>query len=175
MAAVRCPTIVGRRAELTALRSSLAGARLARGSTVVLSGRPGIGKSRLAREAAAAARAWQVPVLVGRAVEAGAGTAFRPLAEALLGGLRRRPEPDDPALAPFRPALGRLVPQWRDAEPADDSLVVLGKRCCGCSRRSPPTPGCCSSSRTCTGRTRRPSRCSSTSPTTWQGSGCCSS
>ncbi|WP_103383917.1 ATP-binding protein [Pseudonocardia dioxanivorans] len=127
MAAVRCPTIVGRRAELTALRSSLAAARLARGSTVVLSGRPGIGKSRLAREAAAAARAWQVPVLVGRAVEAGAGTAFRPLAEALLGGLRRRPEPDDPALAPFRPALGRLVPQWRDAEPADDSLVVLGE------------------------------------------------
>ncbi|MBN9111743.1 MAG: AAA family ATPase [Pseudonocardia sp.] len=127
MAAVRCPTTVGRRAELTALRSGLAAARLGRGATAVLSGPPGIGKSRLARETASAAQAWDLPVLVGRAVESGHGTAFRPLAEALLGGLRRVPEPDDPALAPFRPALGRLVPQWRVPAPSDDSLVVLGE------------------------------------------------
>lgn len=127
MSAVRCPVLVGRGAELAALRSALAAARLGRGAAVVLTGPAGIGKSRLAREVAAAAKAWQLPVLVGRAVEAGRSTAFRPLAEALLAGLRRVPDPDAAAPAPFRPALGRLIPQWRTDGPADDSLVVLGE------------------------------------------------
>lgn len=128
MSAVRCPTLVGRRQQLTALRASLAAARLGRGGASVLVGPAGIGKSRLARETGATARTWNVPVLVGRAVEAGAGTAFRPLGEALLAGLRHTPEPDDPALVPFRPALGRLIPQWRSPNAAsDDSLVVLGE------------------------------------------------
>ena len=90
---MRCPALVGRRAELSALRAGVAAARLGRGSAVVLVGPPGIGKSRLARETAAAARDWDVPVLVGRAVESGFGTAFRPLAEALLAGLRRSSGP----------------------------------------------------------------------------------
>jgi hypothetical protein len=125
---MRCPTLIGRRPELADLRASLAAARLGRGGVRALLGAPGIGKSRLVREAVAAAGVWGVPVLVGRAVETGSGTAFRPLSEALLAGLRRGPDLDDPALAPFRPALGRIVRQVGvPAGPPDTSLVVLGE------------------------------------------------
>src|SRR4051794_30507485 len=68
LAGVRCPVLVGRRSELTALRSALASARIGRGAAVALTGPPGIGKSRLLREATAAADAWDVPVLRGRAL-----------------------------------------------------------------------------------------------------------
>ena len=52
---------------------------------------------------------------------------FRPLAEAVLGELRRGGLPDLPELRPFRPALGRLVPEWRPRQPlaGAESLVVL--------------------------------------------------
>lgn len=55
--------------------------------------------------------------------------AFRPLAEAVLGELRRRGPLDLPELRPFRPALGRLVPEWLPREPAPgaESPVVLGE------------------------------------------------
>ncbi|MDQ1656351.1 MAG: hypothetical protein QOD41_1434, partial [Cryptosporangiaceae bacterium] len=37
--------------------------------------------------------------------------------------------PDDPGFLPYRPALSRLVPEWRSGRPdgADDSLVVLAE------------------------------------------------
>jgi DNA-binding CsgD family transcriptional regulator len=125
---VRCPVLVGRRRELTALRSALAAARIGRGAAVALTGPPGIGKSRLLREATAAADAWDVPVLRGRGVPSATSSAFRPLTEALLGALRHGPLPDDPTLTPFMPVLGRILPQWRRAGPRpDDSPVVLGE------------------------------------------------
>ena len=102
--------VVGRQAEIAALRSALAAVRMGRGSTVALTGPPGIGKSRLLRDAVATADAWGLVVLRGRAVPSGAATAFRPLAEALLGALRQAPVPDDPGLAPFAPALARILP-----------------------------------------------------------------
>lgn len=125
---MRCPVFVGRQAETTALRSAVAAARIGRGTAVALTGPPGIGKSRLLREAAAAAAVWGVPVLRGRAVPSGATSAFRPLTEALLGGLRHTPVPGDPALAPFAPALARILPHWRTPGPRpDDSVAVLGE------------------------------------------------
>ncbi len=127
MAGVRSSALVGRRTEIAGLRAALAAAKLSGGGAHALVGPPGIGKSRLVREAAAAAEAWGLPVLVGRAVETGSGPAFRPLTESLLAGLRHRSLPEGPALAPFRPVLGRIVPQWHTAVERDDSLVVLGE------------------------------------------------
>ncbi|MFD9127876.1 LuxR C-terminal-related transcriptional regulator, partial [Kitasatospora sp. NPDC059571] len=44
-----------------------------------------------------------------------AGSPFRPLAEALSSHLRRTGPPQDAELVPYRPALSRVVPEWRSA------------------------------------------------------------
>jgi DNA-binding CsgD family transcriptional regulator len=61
-------TFVGRQAELDALRRSLARARVEQGRVALLVGEPGVGKTRIAREFAAAAAAESV-VLWGAAYE----------------------------------------------------------------------------------------------------------
>ena len=58
---MRCPVLVGRRAETAALHAALASARTGRGAAVALTGPPGIGKSRLLRETLTAAS--DLPVL----------------------------------------------------------------------------------------------------------------
>ncbi|GLL13649.1 hypothetical protein GCM10017577_47930 [Pseudonocardia halophobica] len=121
MPAPRCPVVVGRTGELAAVRSALAATRLGRGSTTALLGPAGIGKSRLAREAVVAAEAWGIPALTGRAVPHGDATAFRPIAEALLAGLRRHEGFD------ARPELGRLVPRWRVDDRPEGSVLVLAE------------------------------------------------
>src|SRR5580704_12345948 len=98
---VLCPVLVGRRAEIQVLESGLAGAHGGQGGCAVLTGEAGIGKSRLIRELARMAADRQVLVVMGRAVPAGAGAPYRPVTEALLQLLRRRPLPDDPSLAPW--------------------------------------------------------------------------
>ena len=52
MADVLCPVVVGRQAELSALDAALDAAFGGAGRMVFVTGEPGIGKSRLAREAA---------------------------------------------------------------------------------------------------------------------------
>jgi predicted ATP-dependent serine protease len=69
---VLCPVLVGRPAEIQALGSALAGVLAGRGGCVVITGEPGIGKSRLIRELAGMAADRQVVVVTGRAVPAAA-------------------------------------------------------------------------------------------------------
>jgi DNA-binding CsgD family transcriptional regulator len=107
---VLCPVLVGRRAEIRALESALAGALTGQGGCAVITGEAGIGKSRLIRELARMAADRQVPVMMGRAVPASASAPYRPVTEALLQLLRRRPLPDDPSLAPWLPHLTALLP-----------------------------------------------------------------
>jgi predicted ATPase len=104
---VLCPLVVGREEELAALEQALGEARAGRGGVVPQLGEAGIGKSRLARETAAAA-GQGTRVLAGRASRGG------PVA--------------------FRPALSRLLPEWPGGPVArglltdvDDSLVVLAE------------------------------------------------
>ncbi|HEV2759675.1 MAG TPA: AAA family ATPase, partial [Acidimicrobiales bacterium] len=68
-------------------------------------------------------------VLTGRAVERDSPLPFRPVAEALFSHLRKSGPPQVRELAPFRPILGRLVPEWRlpGESPGEESLVVLGE------------------------------------------------
>ncbi|MFI7542737.1 BTAD domain-containing putative transcriptional regulator [Actinoplanes sp. NPDC049599] len=119
--------VVGRVAELAALRDAVHDAARGEGGALVLLGESGIGKTRLSVETGQLAGQCGMSVLGGRA--ATATVQFRPLSEALLTALRRYGLPDDPDLLPYLPALSRLVPEWRTAAPAvgDDSLVVLAE------------------------------------------------
>ncbi|WP_328959478.1 helix-turn-helix transcriptional regulator [Kitasatospora purpeofusca] len=109
---------VGRAAELAMLGGALAAARQRAGGAVFLLGEAGIGKSRLAGECAYHAYGLGLPVLRGRGSSTGTVTPFRPLIEALSSRFRAAGPPTDPELAPYRPALARLVPEWRDAAPS---------------------------------------------------------
>jgi DNA-binding CsgD family transcriptional regulator len=121
---VLCPVLVGRRPEIQALESALAGALAGRGGCAVITGEPGIGKSRLVRELAQMAADRQALVVTGRAVPASASAPYRPVTEALLQLLRRRPLPDDPSLAPWLPHLAVLLP----GAVADGPMARLDRR-----------------------------------------------
>jgi hypothetical protein len=56
-------------------------------------------------------------VLAGHSAPTDQASPLRPLGRALLDGLRDCRRPDDPALTPYFPALGTLVPHWV-ADPA---------------------------------------------------------
>ncbi|MET0236290.1 MAG: AAA family ATPase [Kibdelosporangium sp.] len=123
------PLVIGRDREVADLTRAIDACRASRGGTVFLVGEPGIGKSRLAAEAAGIAFAAGVRVLRGRGSTIGPLVPFRPLTEALLALFRSGHPPDDPALGPYRPILGRLIPdlQQEGTASAGDSLVVLGE------------------------------------------------
>ncbi|GJF32103.1 hypothetical protein KNE206_48030 [Kitasatospora sp. NE20-6] len=110
------PVTAGRGSELTLIDEALARLRASQGGSVFLLGEAGIGKSRLARESADRAGRLGVCVLRGRSSATGLTGPFRPLVEALASYSRVGGLPEDPELAPYRPALSRVVPEWRRAE-----------------------------------------------------------
>jgi DNA-binding CsgD family transcriptional regulator/tetratricopeptide (TPR) repeat protein len=110
VAELLCPVLIGRETESRQLRSALGAAQDGMGRMVFLTGEAGIGKSRLAGELAAEARARGAMVLAGRAVPTSVSIPYRPLTEALLQALRERTFPDDPGLAPWMPALRSMIP-----------------------------------------------------------------
>ncbi|MEA5363494.1 AAA family ATPase [Amycolatopsis sp., V23-08] len=124
---IRSPELVGRDAQLRELATAFDAALAGRGGAAFVTGESGIGKSRLAREAAARAAGRGARVLRGQGSSVGPVVPFRPLAEALLS-LTRETEPVDVGeLGPYRQALGVLVPDWRSAlahDPAPPLLVV---------------------------------------------------
>ena len=119
--------MVGRDAETSALQSASDAARGGAGGLVFLTGEPGIGKSRLARDVADQARAHGVTVIVGRAVPGRASTPYRPLTEALLQALRNRGLPADAELAPWLPALRSIIPTGSGDSQGDHSPAVRGE------------------------------------------------
>jgi DNA-binding CsgD family transcriptional regulator/tetratricopeptide (TPR) repeat protein len=139
-----CPVLVGRDKETRHLQAALAAAGAGRGRTLFITGEAGIGKSRLVRETARAARERGLVVLAGRAVAGGAPAPFRPFAEALVSAGRTGRLPASEDLDPFRPVLGRLVPEWRQRHgpPEDESLVFLGEAVLRLLRVLSPDAGC---------------------------------
>ncbi|AUY47781.1 LuxR family transcriptional regulator [Streptomyces sp. CB01881] len=125
----RSPALVGRKNEIALLERILRTLQDDSGHAVFVSGEAGIGKSRLAEECARQAADLGLPVLRGRGSPSGAGTPFRPLMEALGSGLRRTGPPQNPELVPYRPALARVVPEWRtaDAPGRPDCVVELAE------------------------------------------------
>ncbi|MFH9298731.1 AAA family ATPase [Streptomyces sp. NPDC017520] len=119
------PVIVGRDEEIGLLSSALDAVRRRSGRALFLLGEAGIGKSRLVGECAYRAYGLGMPVLRGRATSTGLVVPFRPLAEALASRFRAAGTPTDPELAPYHPALARLVPEWRgDGSPGYPETVV---------------------------------------------------
>lgn len=74
-------TTIGRAHELARIAARLAEGAAGRGGVVLISGEPGIGKTRLALDASAAARATRARIAWGRCPEAGAAPAFWPWIE----------------------------------------------------------------------------------------------
>jgi tetratricopeptide (TPR) repeat protein len=91
--------LVGRARELTALERLLDGASRGRGGIHVLSGAPGIGKTRLADEAAARATARSFTVAWGRAWETGGAPAYWPWIELLAPLAEARADAVPPRVA----------------------------------------------------------------------------
>ncbi|GIG61317.1 LuxR family transcriptional regulator [Longispora fulva] len=117
--------VVGRETELSLLDERLRAAGRRDCDPVVLLGEAGIGKSRLVAECAALAFVAGMPVLRGRGGSRGAAMPFRPLTEAMASLFRITGPPRAPELAPYRPALARLIPEWRDsARPAGPVNLV---------------------------------------------------
>jgi DNA-binding SARP family transcriptional activator len=96
--------IVGRAAELERLDQALAAACAGHGTTALIAGPAGIGKTRVAAEIARRARGLGATVLTGRSIDVvGAALPYLPLIEAL------RPLRDTSALDGL-PELARLLP-----------------------------------------------------------------
>jgi DNA-binding SARP family transcriptional activator/tetratricopeptide (TPR) repeat protein len=119
--------LVGRGPELAALESGLDDAFAGRGRLFLLAGEPGIGKSRLAEELLALARARGARAYVGRCWEAGGAPAYWPWVQSLRGYVRGS-EPEAlraqlgggaADLAPLLPELRTLLPDL--PEPAPES------------------------------------------------------
>ena len=121
----RSRRLVGRDRELAALRDWL-GAAPASGGVCLISGEPGVGKSRLAADALKLLPPdWLV--VRGRATDRDRPVPFRAVAECLLAASRRRPLPDDPDTRAFSAVLGRLVPAWRHGEGTHEPVVVTAE------------------------------------------------
>jgi DNA-binding CsgD family transcriptional regulator len=90
------PGLVGRGVELQALRERLNAARGGRGSVVLLAGEPGIGKSRLAREAEQLAHRRGFHVAWGRCRESEGAPPYWPWMQALRGMLAHVPARERP-------------------------------------------------------------------------------
>jgi len=141
--------VIGRGAETGALRTALRAAAGGSGGVMFLTGEAGIGKSRLAAELAAEARARGAVVLAGRAVPAGGASPYRPLTEALLQALRSGADRVGEVLAPWRAPLRAIVPSLDGAEGQDGgkdlggySPAVRGEAVLRLLRRLAGPPGC---------------------------------
>ena len=111
-------TFVGRTSELARLQAALAAARSGRGGTFLIVGEPGVGKSRLAEEAATQAEAAGFLVAWGRCWEAGGAPVFWPWLQAARA-LMRADDAAARAAARGLPALARMFPELSgDAGPA---------------------------------------------------------
>jgi DNA-binding CsgD family transcriptional regulator/tetratricopeptide (TPR) repeat protein len=111
---------IGRRRELDLLTSALADAHAGRGSAVLLSGEPGIGKTRLAQEYGAYAASHGALVLWGRCLQLEGTPAFWPWREVIRAALRAcDPDTLSRALGADAATIARLAPELRPApEPA---------------------------------------------------------
>jgi predicted ATPase len=112
--------LVGRQAERERLGNALEAARLAAGSLVLIAGEAGVGKSRLAEEAADTAG---VTALWGRTSHGG-GPPYAPIVAALRAYLRANPGGLDDC-GSLSAHLALILPELGDAAPATDRATLF--------------------------------------------------
>jgi DNA-binding CsgD family transcriptional regulator len=124
-----CPTLIGREREMTVVGQAIESAHNGLGSSIVLLGEAGVGKSRLARESRSLGQQRRMLALWGRCVDGGQSAPYRPFSEALLAAMRGQAAPEVDALRPFKPMLGQFIPHLRDeaADVAESSVVLAGE------------------------------------------------
>src|SRR5256885_2868759 len=105
--------LVGRAAAFSQLVASFQRARRGQPQAVLLVGEAGIGKTRLAREFVAWARAQGAEVLSGQAFEMGGRLPYQPLVEALRPRLEEENAPEDLLDDVWLAELSRLLPELR--------------------------------------------------------------
>jgi DNA-binding winged helix-turn-helix (wHTH) protein/tetratricopeptide (TPR) repeat protein len=115
----RPSAMVGRARELSELRAGLADATAGRGSLLLISGEPGIGKTRLSAELASLAQAGAMEVRIGQCLDREESVTYLPFVEILETCVDRTSNPrelrklvgdEGPELARLMPRLGRLLP-----------------------------------------------------------------
>ncbi len=111
--------MVGRERELASLLSVLDDAVARRGRLVLISGEPGVGKTRMADEVAAAADAKGMTILVGHCSEHDEAVAYLPFVEILENFIDRESNPNvlSAALGDQAPELARLIPKLKNVLP----------------------------------------------------------
>src|SRR5208337_4931495 len=111
--------MVGRERELASLLSALDDAASRSGRLVLISGEPGVGKTRMADEVAAAADAKRMAILVGHCSEHDEAVAYLPFVEILEDFIDRASNPDvlRAALGDQGPELARLIPKLKNILP----------------------------------------------------------
>jgi DNA-binding SARP family transcriptional activator/tetratricopeptide (TPR) repeat protein len=111
-------TFVGREYERATLLAALDGALAGGGRVVLLSGEPGIGKTRLLEQFSNDCRDRGVQVAVGRCWEAGGAPAYWPWLQALRACMRD-PPPEEllTRLGSGASDLGELLPELREVFP----------------------------------------------------------
>ena len=115
---VRLPqnSLVGREREMAKLCAGLDEAAAGRGRLFLISGEPGVGKTRLADELAAAARAQGMTLMVGHCSEHDEAVAFLPFVEILESFIDRALNVDvlRTALGEQASELARLLPKLKN-------------------------------------------------------------
>jgi DNA-binding SARP family transcriptional activator len=109
--------LVGRDLEFARLADLYAAAAGGQPQVAILSGEPGIGKIRLAREFVAWLIEQGADVLQGRAFETGGRLPYQPLVDALRPRLERENAPEDLLSDTWLVELGRLLPELHDRYP----------------------------------------------------------
>ena len=117
--------LVGRDDQLAALDGVLAGARGGRGRVVLVAGEPGIGKTRLAEEAARRAAAAGMRVAWGRCHEGDGAPALWPWAQVVRQlAAELAPGPLAAMLGPSAAWLGQLMPELAGPAPPAGPVPV---------------------------------------------------
>ena len=111
--------MVGRERELAAVLSGLEDAASRRGRLFLISGEPGVGKTRLADEVAAAADADRMTILIGHCSEHDEAVAYLPFVEILENFVDRASNADSlgKALGEQGRELARLLPKLKNILP----------------------------------------------------------